>query len=97
MHVVAVTSSLAAAIHILLAFCVYEVRNWRVYCSDFPAIEKATINIVIGILRVLFITILNIYVPNDVVSQVVHHNHVLDFTILAHLFKHFLKERLKSV
>ena len=95
-HVVAVTSALAAPIDVLLALCVEEVSHWRKDSAYFFALEKSAIDVVESVLGILLIAVFNIYVSHDMVAQVVNDNHILDFTVLAHLFEDFLIELLES-
>ena len=88
-HVVAVTSALAAPIDVLLALCVEEVSHWRKDSAYFFALEKSAIDVVESVLGILLIAVFNIYVSHDMVAQVVNDNHILDFSVLTHLFEYF--------
>ena len=96
MHVVAVTSSLASTINVLLTLGIEEVSDRREDSADFLAIEKPTIDIVECIFGVLLVTILHIDVSYDVVSQIIDDNHILEFSVLTHLFEYFLKKLFES-
>lgn len=96
MHIIAIASSLTASIDILLAFGIQEVRNWRKDCTNLFAIEEPPIDILQSIFRILLITILDIDISHDMISQVIHHNHILYLPILAHLLENLFKESLES-
>lgn len=93
-HVVAVATALAAAVDVLLALGIKEVSDGRVLGLDLLAVEEAAIDVLLGILGEVLVTVLDVDVADNVVSQVVHHDHVLDFPILHHLLENLLVECL---
>ena len=93
-HIIAITSSFATTVDVLFAFSIQEVSDWRVYGTDFFAIKKSTIDAFQGILRVVLITVLDIDVADDVISQVINNDHILDLSILTHLFENLLEKML---
>lgn len=96
MHVIAISSSFAAAIDILFAFCIEEVGDWWEDGTYFFAIEESSVNVFKGVFRVFLITVFNIHISNNVISQVIDHDHIFDLTILAHLFEDLLEKCLES-
>lgn len=94
-HVVAVASALAAAVDVLLALGVEEVGDRGEDSTDLLALEEAAIDVVEGVLGVLLVAVLDVDVAHDVVAQVVHHDHVLDLAVLAHLAEDLLEELFK--
>ena len=96
MHVVAIAASLAAAINVLLALGVKKVGNGGELGIDFFAIEETSIDVFLGIFRVLLFAILDVDVAHNVVSQVIDYDHVLYFPVLHHFFKYLFVEVLKS-
>lgn len=96
MHIVAVASSFAAPIDVLLAFGIQEISNWWEYGTYLFALEKSSIYIVEGILRVLLITVLYIYVAHNVITQIVNHYHIFNFTVLTHFLENLLEKLLES-
>jgi len=96
MHIVAVASSFAAAINILFASSVEKICDRGVHSINFFPIKKSAIDIFQCIFGIFLITVLDIHVTDYMISQIIHHNHILNFSKLTHLFKHFLKEFLES-
>lgn len=97
MHIVAVSSSLAASVDILLALGVQEVSYWWKYGTDFLPVEKSAIDIVKCVLRVFLVAVLHVNVADNMVSQVIDNDHILDLSILTHFLENFLEELLKSM
>jgi hypothetical protein len=95
-HVVAVSSSFAAAVDILFAFGVKEIGHRGEDGRYFLATEESAIDVVECIFRVFFIAVFDIDISDDVVSQVVNNNHIFDFPILTHLFEDILKKLFES-
>lgn len=94
MHVIAVTSSFAGPLNVLLTFCIQKVCHWRELSLNFLSIKKSAISILLGILGVIFLTVLDVHIANNMVAQVVDNNHILNFAIFHHLIKDFLVEVL---
>lgn len=92
MHIVAVPSSLAGAVNVLLALSIQEIRYRGEDSTDLLTLEKSAIDIVECIFRILLVAVLHIDVAHDVISQIVDDNHILDLAVLTHLFEYFLKK-----
>lgn len=68
MHIIAVPSSFAAAIDVLLALSVEEVRDRGINSTNLLAIPEPPIDILQRIFRVLLITVLDIDIADDVIA-----------------------------
>lgn len=97
MHVVAVTSSLAAAVNILLALGVKKVSHWGKNSANLLAVEKPSVHVLESVLGVFLIAVFDIHVAHYVITQVIHHDHILNLSVLTHLFEDFLEEGFKSI
>ena len=95
MHIIAIATSFAAAVDILFAFCVEEVGNRGKLGIYFFAVEETTINVLLGIFGVLLFAVLDVNVSNDMVPQVIDHDHILYLSVLHHFFEYFFVEILK--
>lgn len=49
MHIVAISTTFAASIHILFTFGVHKIRDWRKLSLNFFTIPKSTIDMLLGI------------------------------------------------
>lgn len=92
MHIITVPTSFAATVYILFAFCIQEICDRGKLSLNLFPVEKSSISIFLSILSILLLTILDINVPYNMISQVINHNHILNFTILHHLSKNLFKE-----
>lgn len=96
MHIITVSSSLAATIDVLLAFSIHKISHRREDCIDLLSIEVTTIYKLQCILRIFFITVLDIDISNKMITKVINDNHILNLSIFAHFPKYFLKELFES-
>jgi hypothetical protein len=96
-HVVAVASALAAAVDVLLALGVEEVGDWGEDRADLLAVPEPAVDVLERVFGVVLVAVLDVDVAHDVVAQVVHHDHVLDLAVLAHLLEDLLEELLELV
>lgn len=92
MHIIAISSSFAAAVDVLLALSVEEVCDWRVNGTDLLAVEEPSIDVLESVLGVLLITVLDVDVADNVIAEVIHHDHILNLAVLAHLLEDFFEE-----
>ena len=67
-HIVAIATSFAASVNILLAFCILEVSDWWKNCTNFFSIFKPTVDVFLSIFCVLFFSIFYIDVSGDMIS-----------------------------
>lgn len=95
-HIVAISSSLAAAVDILLALGVQKISDRRVNRANFLAIEETAINVLQSVFGEFLVAVLHIDIAHDVVAQVIHDDHILDLTELTHLFENLFKKGLES-
>ena len=95
-HIIAISSSFAAAVYVLLALGVQEVSDRWKDGANFLSIEKPSIDVVKGVLGVLFIAILDVDISNDVIAKVIDHDHILDLSVLTHLFEDLFEKGLES-
>lgn len=95
MHIIAVASSLAAPIQILLALCIAEISNWTIVCYDLPPIVEPTIYVFHSILSILLGRKFDVDISHNVVAQIVNHYHLFNLAEVAHLGEHILIELLK--
>lgn len=90
MHIVAETSSSATSINILLALSIHEISNRWKFSFYFFIVEKTTINMLHCIFCIVLVWILNIDIADNMIAQIIDHNHILNITIFHHLFEDFL-------
>lgn len=92
MHIIAIATSFACSLYVLFAFCVQEISDRRELSLNLFSVQKPTIGILLSILCILLFTVFDINIANNVISQIINNNHILDFTILHHLFENiFIK------
>ena len=94
MHVVTITSSFTSSFNMLFTFCIQKISDRREFRFDFLAIKKSPIGIFLGIFRILLFAIFHINIPHNMISEVIHNNHIFDLSVFHHLFKNFLVEIL---
>lgn len=92
MHIVAVTSTLATAIEILFTLGVAEVSDRRVVRNNLASIVEASIDIFHGIFCILFGRKLDVGVSHDMLTEVVHHDHLLYLAEIAHFREYVFVE-----
>jgi hypothetical protein len=95
MHIVAITTTPATAVNVLLAFGVCEICHRRKYCINFFASEKSSVDFTLRYLSIILVTVLNVNISNQMITQVINNNHVLYFTKLTHFLENILIESLK--
>lgn len=95
MHKIAIASSVAGVLFILSASGFPEIGNWRKVQNDrSPCVKSATQRIK-GSSSVLFLPKLHVNIPDHVVSKIVAHVQILNFSILAQLFEYVFVEILE--
>lgn len=87
MHIVAIAASFAAAVEILLALGIAKVGDGGIVGDDLAAVVETAVDVFHGVLSVLLSGKLDVGVADDVLAQVVHHDHFLDLAEVAHLRK----------
>lgn len=91
-HVVAVTASLTTAIDVLFAFCIHEISDGWKYGVNFFASKESAIDIFLSNFCVVFVWIFDINVSDQMITEIIDNNHILNFSELTHFFKDILIE-----
>ena len=96
MHIIAISSSFATSIDVLLAFGVEKISHRGKDSTNLFAIEESSIDVIESIFRILLVAVFDINIAYYVISKIVDYNHVFNLAVLTHLFEHIFKKCLKS-
>ena len=95
MHIIAIASSFATTINILLAFSIEEISHRRKNSRYLLPSKEPSIDVVQSILRIILVSIFDIDIPHNVITQVINNNHIFNLAVLTHFLEHLLEEGLK--